>query len=121
MELLNSKSILDCNELEIEQHNQECSTIIENLHKYDDYDCAVIYKYFDEASKEKEPVIKQCNLYDCLDMLQYADIKNGVDFSIVEGFLTFICYQIHLVTTGIQIRPYNDNREFIYLNYTQQY
>lgn len=129
MESLNSKSILDCTEQEIEQHNQECSAIIEKLHKYDNYECAVIYKYFDEANKEKEPVIKQCNLYDCLDMIQYADIKNGVDFVTVEGFLTFICYgfeyeynnQIHLVTTGIQIRPYNDNREFIYLNYTQQY
>lgn len=124
MELLNSKSILDCNELEIEQRNQECSTIIENLHKYDDYDCAVIYKYFDKVSKEKEPVIKQCNLYDCLDMIQYADIKNGVDFSIVEGFLTFICFgseyeynnQIHLVTTGIQIRPYNNDKDFILLD-----
>ena len=38
MELLNSKSILDCNEQETEQHNQECSTIIENLHKYNDHD-----------------------------------------------------------------------------------
>lgn len=121
MELLNSKSILDCNEQETEQHNQECSLIIEKLLKYDNYDCAVIYKYFDEANKEKEPVIKQCNLYDCLDMAQYADIKNGVDFGIVEGFLTFICYgfeyelnnQIHLVTTGVQIRPYDNNKNFI--------
>lgn len=127
MKLLNSKSILDCNETEIEQRNKECSKIIESLHKYNDYDCAVIYKYFDEANKEKEPVIKQCNLYDCLDMVQYTDIKNGVDFTIVEGFLTFICYgseyeydnQIHIVTTGIQIRPYDNNREFIYLNFNQ--
>lgn len=124
MELLNSKSILDCNEQEIKQHNQECSLIIEKLLKYDNYDCAVIYKYFDEASKEKEPVIKQCNLYDCLDMVQYADIKNGVDFAVVEEFLTFICYgseyeynnQIHLVTTGIQIRPYDKERNFIQIN-----
>lgn len=124
MELLNSKSILDCNEQEIEQHNQECSLIIEKLLKYDNYDCAVIYRYFDEASKEKEPVIKQCNLYDCLDMVQYADIKNGVDFAVVEEFLTFICYgseyeynnQIHLVTTGIQIRPYDKERNFIQIN-----
>lgn len=62
-------------------------------------------------------------------MVQYADIKNGVDFSIVEGFLTFICYgseyeynnQIHLITTGIQIKPYNDNRAFIHLNYLQHH
>ena len=123
MELLSSKSILDCSEQETEQHNQECSSIIENLHKYDDYDCAVIYKYFDEANKEKEPVIKQCKLYDSLDVVQFADIKNGVDFAIVEGFLTFVCYgseyqynnQIHLVTTCIQIRPFNKNKNFIHL------
>lgn len=124
MKLLNSKSILNCNEAEIEQHNKECSTIIEKLHKYDNHDCAVIYKYFDESNKEKEPVIKQCNLYDCLDMVQFADIKNGVDFTIVEGFLTFICYgseyvlnnQVYLVTTGIQIRPYDKEKSYIYLN-----
>ncbi len=124
MKLFNSKSILDCTESEIEQHNQECSTIIKKLHKYDDYDCAVIYKYFDKSNIEKEPVIKQCNLYDCLDMVQFADIKNGVDFAIVEGFLTFICYgseyvlnnQVYLVTTGIQIRPYDKKKNYIYLN-----
>ena len=129
MRLLNTKSILDCKEQDINQHNKETLSIIKNLQKNEDYDCAIIYKYFDEANKEKEPVIKQCNLYDCLDMVQYADIKNGIDFAIVEGFLTFICYgseyeynnQIHLVTTGIQIKPYNDNREFLYLKYTQQY
>ena len=52
MELLNSKSVLDCTEQETEHHNQECSAIIESLHKYDNYDCAVIYKYFDEANKK---------------------------------------------------------------------
>lgn len=54
-------------------------------------------------------------------MVQYADIKNGVDFATVEGFLTFICYgseyeynnQMYLVTTGIQIRPYDKERNFI--------
>lgn len=123
MELLNSKSILDCTGQEIEQHNQECSTIIEKLHKYDDYDCAVIYKYFDKANKEKEPVIKQCNLYNCLDMVQYADTKNGIDLALVENFLTFICYGqeysmedgVHIKTTGIQIRPYGHDREFVTL------
>jgi len=120
MKLLNSRSILDCNETEIEQHNKECSAIIEILHKH----YAVIYKYFDKSNKEKEPVIKQCNLYDCLDMVQFADIKNGVDFAIVEGFLTFICYgseyvlnnQVYLVTSGIQIRPYDKKKNYIFLN-----
>lgn len=56
-------------------------------------------------------------------MVQYADEKNGVDFAIVEGFLTFVCYgseyhcnnQIHLVTACIQIRPFNKN--FIHLSF----
>lgn len=57
-------------------------------------------------------------------MVQFADIKNGVDFAIVEGFFTFICYgseyvlnnQVYLVTTGIQIRPYDKKKNYIYLN-----
>lgn len=57
-------------------------------------------------------------------MVQFADIKNGVDFAIVEGFLTFICYgseyvlnnQVYLVTSGIQIRPYDKKKNYIFLN-----
>lgn len=123
MKILNTKSILNCTESEIEEHHRECSKFINHLQNHKNYCCAVIYKYFDEANKEKEPVIKQCNLYDCLHMVQYADIKNGVDFAIVEGFLTFVCYgseyqynnQIHLVITCIQIRPFNKNKDFIHL------
>lgn len=126
MHLLNEKSILNCDEQEKEKHNQEIQDILTKLSDYPNFDCAAIIKYFDEANKKKEPAIKQCNLYNCSDMIQYSDIKNGVDFTIIEGFLTFICYgseyeynnQLHLVTTGIQIRPYTENKEFIYLDIT---
>lgn len=125
MKLLNSKSILDCTENDIEMHNQEINSIIGSLQKYDNYDCAIIYKYFDQANKDKKPIIKQCKLYDCLDTIQYADIKNGVDLSMIEGFLTFICYgteyqynnQNYVTTIGIQIRPYDNNRIFTHLNF----
>lgn len=121
MKLLNTKSILDCTENEIETHTQECHEIIDKLQEHNNYDCAVLIKYFDERNKEKEPIIKQSKLYDCMDMIQYADIKNGVDFTMVEGYLTFICYgseyqyndQTYITTAGIQIRPYNSNRDFI--------
>lgn len=123
MKLLNSKSILNCIEQEVEQHNKECSAIIESLHKYDDYDCAAIIKYFDEANKDREPIIKSCNLHNCDEMIEYVDSKNGVDIAVVENFLTFLVYgqnyslndKYYLIQSGIQIRPYDKNREFIKL------
>ena len=58
-------------------------------------------------------------------MIEYVYFKNGVDLALVEDYLTFIAYgqgytigtDYHLVQTGIQIRPYNDNREFVYLSF----
>lgn len=125
MKLLNSKSILDCNEFEEEIHNKETQEILEGLLKYPNYDCAAIIKYFDEANKDKEPAIKQCELHSCYEMIEYVYFKNGVDLALVEDYLTFIAYgqgytigtDYHLVQTGIQIRPYNDNREFVYLSF----
>lgn len=123
MKLLNKKSIIDCNDTEQVIHNHEIDKILNRLRYYQDFDCAAIFKNFDEANKEKEPVIKQCNLYNCLDMVQYADTKNGIDLALVENFLTFICYGqeyfmedgVHIKTTGIQIRPYGHDREFVTL------
>lgn len=125
MKLLNSKSILDCDEFEEEIHNKETQEILEGLLKYPNYDCAAIIKYFDEGNKDKEPIIKQCELHSCDEMIEYVDFENGVDLALVEGYLTFIVYgqgytvenEYHLVQTGIQIRPYNDNREFVYLSF----
>lgn len=123
MKLLNKKSIIDCNDTEQVIHNHEIDKILNRLRYYQDFECAAIFKNFDETNKEKEPVIKQCNLYNCLDMVQYADTKNGIDLVLVENFLTFICYRqeysmedgVHIKTTGIQIRPYGHDREFVTL------
>lgn len=129
MNLLNSKSILDCNEFEKEMHNKENQEILEGLLKYPNYDCATTIKYFDEANKDRELIIKQCELHTCEEMIEYVDLKNGVDLALVEDYLTFIVYgqsytigdDYHLVQTGIQIRPYDENRDFVhlqFLNYT---
>ena len=125
MKLLNSKSILDCDEFEEEIHNKETQEILEGLLEYPNYDCAAIIKYFDEGNKDKEPIIKQCELHSCDEMIEYVDFENGVDLALVESYLTFIVYgqgytvenEYHLVQTGIQIRPYNENREFVYLSF----
>lgn len=124
MRLLNTKSILDCNELEEEKHNQENQDLLSKLSNYPNYDCAAIIKYFDEAKKDKEPIIKSCNLHNCDEMINYIDSKNGVDIAIVEDYLTFIVYGqgyfidniSYQTQTGIQIRPYDSKRDFIFLN-----
>ena len=124
MRLLNTKSILDCNELEEEKHNQENQDLLSKLSNYPNYDCAALIRYFDEANKDKEPIIKSCNLHNCDEMINYIDSKNGVDIAIVEDFLTFIVYGqgyfidniSYQTQTGIQIRPYDSKRDFIFLN-----
>ena len=85
MKLLNSKSILECDEFEEKIHNKETQEILEGLLKYPNYDCAAIIKYFDEANKDKEPIIKQCELHSCDEMIEYVYFKNGVDLALVEG------------------------------------
>ena len=124
MRLLNTKSILDCNELEEEKHNQENQDLLSKLSNYPNYDCAAIIKYFDEANKDKDPIIKSCNLQKKNEMINYIDSKNGVDIAIVEDYLTFIVYGqgyfidniSYQTQTGIQIRPYDSKRDFIFLN-----
>lgn len=125
MRRLNTKSILGCNELEEDNHNQEIQKILQKLQDYPDYDCAAIIKYFDEANKDKEPIIKSCNLHNCDEMIEYIDSKNGIDIAIVEDFLTFIVYgqdyslndKYHLIQAGIQIRPYDMNKQFIKIQF----
>lgn len=126
MKLLNSKSILDCDEFEKEIHNKENQEILEGLLKYPNYDCGAIIKYFDEKNKDREPIIKQCELHSCNEMIEYVDSKNGVDLALIEDYLTFIVYgqgytvgnDYHLVKIGIRIRPYDENREFVHLQFS---
>lgn len=124
MKLLNSKCILDCDEFEEEIHKKETQEILEGLLKYPNYDCAAIIKYFDEVNEDKEPIIKQCKLHSCDEVIEYVVFKDGVDLALVEDYLTFIVYgqgytvgeDYHLVRAGIQIRPYDVNRNFIDLS-----
>lgn len=124
MKLLNSKSILDCNEKEEEMHNEEINNYLESFISKNNYECAVLIKSFDEIHKNSEPIIKSCMLHDCQEMLEYVDIKNGVDIADVDGYFTFLTYgqcyvvngQQHMIMQGIQIRPFNDKKEFISLS-----
>lgn len=121
--LINSKSIFDCDEKEEEIHNIEIENFFEKLQQYPNYDCAAIFKYFDPVNKNQEPIIKECSLHECEDMIEYVDIKNGIDLMIVKEYLTIVAYgQVYtyqghdfITQVGIQIRPYDKERNFINL------
>lgn len=127
--LLNSKSIIDCDEYEEVMHNNEIELIAEKVCKLPNYDCAVVIKYKDIAHKDKQDTIMSCNLHDFLEMAEYVDIKNGIDLKIGDNnLLTIRAYgqgyvmndEYYNVITEIFIMPYEGEGEFLdisqYLN-----
>ena len=52
--LLNSKSILNCNEEEEKEHNNEIEEISKMIYSLPNYDCAIIIKYVDKAKEKRE-------------------------------------------------------------------
>ena len=124
MRLLNSKSILDCNEQEMLIHEQEIEDILNEIYQLENYDCAIIFKHVDEAHKKQKDVIKPCQLHDFIEMIEYVDFKNGIDFAVEDnGVFVVIVYGqgyelkgiYHLVETHIHVMPYDENRNFIKL------
>lgn len=124
MNLLNSKSILDCNEYEEEQHNQEIINFMEQVYNFENYDCALRIKRIDINKSEPNEIIKSCKLHQILEITEYFDIKNGVDLCMEDGFIIFICYgqayeldgKHNFVTNLIQVLPYDENRKFLIFN-----
>ena len=93
MLMLNEKSSIDCDELELEKHSEEIEELMEKLIKLEDYDCVVLHKYIDLAHKDKEMKVIDSNLWDIYELVEYADFKNGVDILIDdEGFLNLSVY-----------------------------
>ena len=109
MLLLNSKKILDCNENEESIHENEIITILDNIHKIHNIDCALIIN----DSFNNEPKITKCKLHDVFEYLEYFDNKNGIDIYQDDDFLTFILNgqtyikdnESHIYFTSIKILP----------------
>ena len=63
------------------------------------------------------------DMADCFEMVEYVDAKNGVDIFNDGGFITFMAYGQHYkkndkfynVQYAIQIRPFDENKEYVYL------
>lgn len=123
--MLNSKSILDCDEYEEEIHNEEIENLSKRISLLTDYDCAAVFRSIDPANKQKSDVIKGCKLHDFLDMIEFVDIKNGMDvFLLEDGSLLLRAYgqsyclnsNNYLVTTDIYILPYDKMRNSVDLS-----
>lgn len=122
MRLLNTKSILDCNEEELSKHYDEINNIKDEINKLENYDCAVIFKKIDIAHKSQNQIIKTCSLHDFMEMVEYTDFKNGIDFAVDENDIFIVVvygqgYELdgfyNFIETHIHIMPYDDNRKFI--------
>ena len=122
MILINSKSILNCDEFEEENHNNEIQEIIDEVLKYKDYQCALICKYQDEGHRDIKQRIDSCYVSELLEYLGTRDIKNGADLYTDGQYLIFLVYgqgytvgdnkEYYLVTEAIKIMPFL-NKEFI--------
>lgn len=122
MKLINSKSIIDCDEQEEKIHADEINNVLELLSSKGNYDCAVLKKYQDEGHKHIEMETLHSNLYSISEVIENCDFKNGVDVCVdEEGYYVFVVYgQIyeledkhHMMTTALKIMPFDENRKFI--------
>jgi len=107
--LLEKKSCVECDEDEFEGHNFEIQLLLDNLAKYiKDLPCVFLI--------EGEPFLEeQFSLYECLDIIQYFDIKNGIDLEIGDNnIFQILCYGNDFNhPTVISVLPYDENRDFL--------
>ena len=124
--LLTTKSILDCDEFEEEIHHKEINDLIQFIQKIEDVDCAFIIKYVDKGHSSRKETILSGNLHNFIDMVEYCDIKNGIDLLIKDNqFLTIRTYgqgytmeidgneEYNLISQEIVVMPYVDDYKFI--------
>lgn len=80
MILLNTKSILQCNEKETEIHNKEIEMMFNQHLSSNTNLCKVTTTYLDSHQKDTKSETSQIiNIYELNDFIQKYDIKNGLD------------------------------------------
>ena len=114
MILLNTKSILNCDEKETEIHNTEVEMMLNQHLSSNPNLCQIKTTYLDPHQNETKPETSQViNIYELNDFIQKYDIKNGLDVYIDTNNYDIIlklygqgyCYKYenHLVTTQLRI------------------
>ena len=114
MILLNTKSILQCDEEETEIHNNEIEMLFEQHLSSNPNLCQVTISYLDPHQKETKTETSQViNIYELDDFIQKYDIKNGLDvfqdtnnYDIIlklygQGY--YYKHENHLTTTQLRI------------------
>lgn len=81
LELLNSKSVLDCiSEEELDAHNSETAKILKKLTDDPKYRWIIAtYSYVDPAHRHRQNNITTCQASDIMWLLESVDLKNGVN------------------------------------------
>lgn len=114
MILLNTKSILQCNEKETEIHNKEIEMMFNQHLSSNPSLCQVTTTYLDPHQKETKTETSQViNIYELDDFIQKYDIKNGLDVLVDTNNYDIILHlfgqgywfnnDAHLVTTQLRI------------------
>ncbi len=85
MNLLHTKSIRECTELEEAIHQAEVDNIMNLVFALPDYDCELSITYIDDYHKNHwSPYFLESNLHRVEELLQNEDLKNGVDIFVTE-------------------------------------
>ena len=122
MIMLNKKSCINCDEIDLVKHNEEINKILKELRKLDNYDCVVLHKYQDIAHRNKDLQVININLWEIYELVEFADFKNGADFLIDdEGFLNLSVYgqtyklggERHFINAIFKIIPHDENFNFL--------
>lgn len=114
MFLLNTKSILQCDEKKTEIHNNEIEMLFNQHLSSNPNLCKVTTTYLDTYQKEtKTETSKIINIYELDDFIQKYDIKNGLDVFVdtnnydiilkLYGQGYYYKHENHLTTTQLRI------------------
>lgn len=123
MQLLNSKSILDCEtEEEENNHKKEIEKVMEAIYSTPNYRTILRYHFVDVAHQRNLDMFRSYHLHELLESIDGIDLKNGYDFAIQNNdTLTVIVYgqyymmnnSFHIVETHIDVLPFDNCNKFV--------
>mgnify|MGYP000855084859 CR=1 FL=1 len=119
MKPINKQSILECDELEKENHDEEMKQLDQALFALPDYPCDFKVTFLYDYHKEMNfPLVYESRLQQIFDFLESQDIKNGLDaFISDDNNLVFVLYgqgytsrgKEGLLTTQVMVTAFDEN------------
>ena len=123
MQLLNTKSILDCStEEEEKNHKREIEKVMEAIYSMPNYRTILRYHFVDVVHQRNLDMFLHYHIHEFLESIDGIDCKNGYDFAIQDNdTLTVIVYgqhymmknSFHIVETHIDVLPFDNRNEFV--------